>query len=484
MRVPLLILLGACRDPEPIVIEPEEAVDVLVIGGGPAGLSAAWAASEAGATVRVLEREPVAGGAGAWPGRYYGADTRFQAELGIPDSIDLALYEWAAFTDGGDGDDPRVRWFVERSGPVVEWLVDDLGARVFGMTPEHGKEGAIRMHDIGGASLSPVVTLVERLESRTWVEREATGLVFEDGRVVGAQWTDLADGTDGWTRANATIVATGGFARDLQRVLSERAELEGVPLLFEHDPVADGGGIPLLEPAGATWQNRGALGVYVHAIEDWRAPGEALWVPGLDASVLIDTDGRRIANEEWTHGYRLLDVVLGLREPRVYAVLRRDDFLASRLPGPGYGPTGGEPLLPDEVIAAGGARLFDDVAAMAAALDIDATALAATFDRYEGFCADGFDADFGKSPLGLASFGGGGYAVLELRPGVSKAYAGFAVDLGGRVTDATGAPIPGLYAAGEVIGMLGTPGIGRGLPGSITAVYATGLAAGENAAAD
>ncbi|MFT5687026.1 MAG: fumarate reductase flavoprotein subunit, partial [Myxococcota bacterium] len=86
---------------------PDAVVDVLVIGSGPAGLSAAIAAGDAGASVLVIEREATAGGAGWYGSGFFAAGTDWQADEGITDTPTDALAEWADFT-GGDGADPQV----------------------------------------------------------------------------------------------------------------------------------------------------------------------------------------------------------------------------------------------------------------------------------------------------------------------------------------------------------------------------------------
>ena len=72
---------------------------------------------------------------------------------------------------------------------------------------------------------------------------------------------------------------------------------------------------------------------------------------------------------------------------------------------------------------------------------------------------------------------------MELAPGLAKAFGGVSLDEQARVIGLDGEPIPGLFAAGEVAGMLGTEAVGVGFTGSMTAVLLTGRVAGQEAAA-
>ena len=124
-----------------------------------------------------------------------------------------------------------------------------------------------------------------------------------------------------------------------------------------------------------------------------------------------------------------------------------------------------------------------DGAAAAVAVGIDEEGLADTLARYAELVALGEDLDFGKRADAMVALEGE-LVVVELAAGSAKSFGGAWLDAGGRVLDAAGAPIPGLLAAGEVAGMLGTPAVGVGFSGSVTACYLTGRVAGRTAATD
>jgi fumarate reductase flavoprotein subunit len=463
---------------------------VVVVGSGAAGTSAAWTVKQAGLSTVVLEREAVGGGASVYAGRYYGVATPYQEERGIVDSVDAATADWPRWSYGGEANDPRVQLLIQRSAEAIVWIVEDLGVPVDSVSIEHGFDDMpARMHSIVGGDAGPVTVLLDRLAAEMRFEREATSVVFDDGgRVIGVKWRDPSTGDEGWIRADATVVATGGFARDLDRVLADRPEIAGTNWVVEIHHTSDGGGIALLEGAGAQWHNQGRMGFYNHSIADPRPgmEGEAMWVAGLHTSVMLDSSGNRLVDELQYAGFTLVEDLLATPDRRIIAVLPGKYFDPVGVWVPGY--NWADESRP-EVFPAGDAenlgfvRRYATVEELAAGEGMDEATVVATFARYEDLVASGVDEDFGKV-FGLDTFLDTDYVAMDLVPGAAKSFVGFALDADGRIVDAAGLPIPGLYGAGEVTGFLGTPAVGKGISGGIAACFVTGIAAGETVAAD
>jgi succinate dehydrogenase/fumarate reductase flavoprotein subunit len=467
---------------------PALSVDLLVIGAGPAGLSAAWAAQEAGATVLVLEREERAGGSGWYASNFFAAGTRYQADIGVPDSPAQALAEWQAFTEGGDPNDPWVIALAEGSAAVVEGLVDVWGVSFDGVKSDITMGPTPRQHHLTVDGAGPVGPLVDANAEVTWLNTEAEALVTEGDRVIGARFLDLNTGERGWVEAKATLVATGGFSRDIDRVLDDRPELEGCTIVFESAPHSKGLGLDLVEVVGAANTLRGDHGIYVHSILDPRPgfEGEALWLLGLQQAVIVNLNGERVINEQEIQGFQMVDALIAAPDKRLLAILPPAMVQGSLglMPMYNVGEDGDKDFTIDELIDMGVAARFEDLASLAAALGLPEDSLSTTMTRYEEQVAARRDADYGKDRAYLTSFSGGPYHVVELVPGTAKSFGGLALDPEGRVLGVSGEAIPGLWAAGEVAGMLGTAAIGEGLGGTITAVYFTGQRVGANAAAE
>lgn len=196
----------------------ERTVDVLVVGSGGAGLSAAIEAGAAGADTVVLEKSPRIGGTTAnWSvGSIAAAGTRVQAAAGVRDSPDDFYEDLALFAPEARHPDNLAlrRILVEHSGAAVDWL-ESLGVRFLGPFPEppHRRN---RMHNVLPNSSAYGRALARRarrvgVDIRTGVT--VTSLLWTDGRIVGAD--ALADGSSLRIHARrAVVLATGDYSSD------------------------------------------------------------------------------------------------------------------------------------------------------------------------------------------------------------------------------------------------------------------------------
>lgn len=467
---------------------PVLAVDVLVVGSGPAGLSAAWEARLAGASVLVLERDERSGGAGFMAANLFAVGTRHQQAEGVQDSPEEAASEWAAFTRGGDPNDPWVQRLLNESADVLNWLVDEIGSDMINLHNDPSAGYTRRVHSVSMHDKHPLHTIADSLEEEIWLSHEATALVLRKNRILGVQFEDLRTGEIGWIQAHETIVATGGFARDRDRLLADRPEIAELRVLYETYHLADGGGQVLFEDANAAAHNPGSFGLYAHSLADWR-PGlenEAIWPTQIRQSLIVDLNGNRVASEFEAHGFGLQDDLLAAPEKRLFALFPEAVWLKQKLMIPGYNLSEeDEPntLEGQEAIDNGAAFSHNTLAEVAAHWKIDAATLDQTGATYEAAAEAQHDAEYDKAPIDLIPFGSAPIVSAELFLGAAKAFGGAELDLDARVLDANGEAIPGLWAAGEAAGMLGTPAVGSGFSGSVTACYLTGRVAGQNAAA-
>lgn len=464
-------------------------VDVLVIGSGPAGLSAAWEADQAGASVLVVERDNKLGGAGHYARHLIGVGTRFQEEAGVVDNADQLMMEWPAISNGGSSADPWVQSLANDSDDVLHWLVDELGGTFEGLMNDSSGGSTQRVHSIGHGTLGPVEGLVLAVGDRVWTSTEATALRFDPedpSRVAGAFVRDLSTGEELEIIARSTVIATGGFARDFDRVLDARPELEGALLVYQAKPSSDGGGHFLLEEAGVGFQNLQNHGMYLNGTYDPRAGlgDEGVLLGQLMFSVIVDLDGDRVGDESLGLLFSQVDLLEAAPEHRLFAVFAESDFNSMSLTAmaDSFGLGDGTTLTPSELMRLGGAVRASDIDGVRSLTPIDADGLQATLNRYAELASAGVDSDFGKSGTALKTVL---YPLVfvELAAGSAKSFGGAHLDVQARVLDGDGAVIPGLYAAGEAAGMLGTPATGQGFGGSVTACYLTGRVAGRSAAA-
>ncbi|NNH70670.1 FAD-binding protein [Nocardia uniformis] len=447
--------------------------DVVVAGFGIAGGCAAVEAAAAGARVLVLERAGVAGGTTALAGGhfYLGGGTAVQRATGHPDSAEEMYKYLAAVSRAPELD--KIRAYCDGSVEHFDWL-ESLGFEFErSYYPEKaviqpGTQGlmytgnekvwpfrdtaapAPRGHkvpvpgDTQGAALV-IELLVERaaeLGVTVRYETGATNLIADaDGRVVGVRWK--RGGETGAVRAHSVVLATGGF------VMNSAMVAEHVPQLAEKPFVL-----------GTTYDDGIGIRLGIGAGGDVRHMDQAfitapVYPPSrLLTGVIVNRDGQRFVAED---SYHSRTSAFALEQPGAAAYLIVDSEHMER------------PTFPLAPFIDG----WETVAEMAAALRIPEAALRATLDRYNTHAARGEDPDFHKGAEWLQPQDQGPWGAFDLTLGKAL-YAGFTIgglrtSVDGEVLRDSGAPVPGLYAAGACAANIAQDGKG----------YASGTQLGE-----
>ena len=446
--------------------------DVVVVGGGGAGLAAAIEARERGASVVLLEKNPALGGSTSWSiGSVTSTGTPHQKKRGIVDSPADHWADMPGFAGELDArDNPELRRILCDEIPATfQWLLDS-GVRFMGPMPEPPHRQP-RMHNVLPNSRSFIYHLGRRarrvgVEIRTGMR--VTALVQEGGRVTGVD----AEGDSGLLRAHArggVVLAAGDFTNGAEfkaRFMGpQEAKVEGVNL------TATGDGQRLAEALGARIVNGDlALGpeirfiapakeTFVRRLPPWRwlavymqwaldhlppailrpfmmkflttalAPSTTLFEQG---AILVNQRGERFGNELDKPAWRLPDQPGRVGYIVIDAALARQfsawPHFISTAPGIAYA------YIPDyrdnrPDVYAEAATLAE----LARKLGMDATALA-------------------RSALagGVRPLGAGPYVALgPVRSVFVHSEGGLAVDAQHRVLGADGQPLPGLYAAGS-----------------------------------
>lgn len=483
----ILLLLLACPDPADTdkpgdsgpgdtSIPDEETVDVVIIGGGPAGLAAAIEAYEAGARAVVLEREGSPGGAAMWAsGLMLFSGTPAQEEAGVTDSPEILLGEWASFT-GGDPADPWVSYFAENNVPLVyDWLAD-RGVSWFAPIPDPSAGTIARIHEVEGGGPALIDALATSLpEGVLRLNAEATTLT-EDG----VEWGPVGSEARYMLRAGAVVVATGGFMHDLDRVREAAPQLESVTLLYDSWPGSDGNGLDMLVGLGASTENLDAIGLYSHATADLDESGTAVPVLFAGTTMWVDTSGARFADEYETNSFVTGSVLAALPGGMAWVIADSDTV------GLGVGTEGfGNTYTIEDLLDAGAAYSADDLDTLAGLISVDAAAMQASADQLNAYVNDGAVDPFREAGAAADALDHPPYYAVPIRPSVAKGFGGVDVDLSGHVLDTDGVAMPHVYAAGEVAGMAGGTLVGEyGFTGSLSAVILGGRVAGLAAAED
>lgn len=425
--------------------------DVVIIGGGGAGLAAGIMAREAGASVMVLEADAKLGGATALSAAVmYACGTSIQNARGIEDTPD-AMFNYVMTLAGWEANPAIMRTMCERSGPALEWLIG-LGVQF----PKDyllcsGVDEVPRGHpSLGIADALINAAGAKGVEYALGTRVEA--LLVEDGRVVGVR----AGGME--LRGGAVIVTTGGFGNSsemIKRFFPTAAAHGDWTYAVHYDaPFIVGDGITLGEGVGAAivGEDSGLL-LPTSGLGKWI---EAFLPPWI---IAVNTSGKRFMDESAPYavsGY----LMNGQKDKRAFAIFDEPTLeVASqdmRFADPYHSGTAmptWEYNLLRRSISEGKIVSADSVEELAGKIGVDPLALAETVRRYNDDCDAGRDGQFFKEmdvrfPIRTAPF----YA-REIRACViGQTGAGLDINTRAQVLDEHGRVIPGLYAAGEVLG--------------------------------
>lgn len=441
--------------------DKRETANLVVVGASAGGLVAALLAADQGARVVIAERAKTLGGSAVYePEHVAAAGTRFQRAVGIDDSSEKMMADLIAETHHRL-DLALARAVVAESAAVVEWLADRCAIAV-ALVPESGGRGHAepRLHTLGieggagfVATLSQLVGRHQRIRTHSGVE--ASGLtVGVDGRVTGVELTRTrrADppGIDG-----TVILACGGYAGADAVVQEHCPAAAALPALSCER--ATGGGLELARSVGARVEHLEAV-----AVTPLLAIPANLTVDPLLVSlggVLVNQMGRRFVPETADP----MSVAQAVRaQPGKLAYLLFDEETA-RAAG------ARNPFLA-HVIVPKTARRAPSLADLARQLTLDLEGLTRTIDTLNA------NLELGGDPFGRELEGHrlqAPFYAIRVTASRRRSLGGVAVDASARVVRDDGAPIPGLYAVGGVIG-----GLGRGGPADELLGLATLVALG------
>ncbi len=460
-------------------------VDVLVIGSGAAGLSAALAARQAGAErVLVAEGEAIVGGSSRLSGGLMmGAATRYQKAQGIEDSPEALFHDYMTLNQW-KVESAVVERLTQRAGQAVEWL-GDLGVEFYDQLVFGGDETLPRVHCPIGRGQA-VVDVLYRNCREAGIEfalgQRVDRLLVADGAVVG-----IAVGDDEIT-AGSVVIATGGFGADEDK----RREL--FPSVYDtgwsYYIGADGSRGDALDftrevNAQVTGFNRGLRLLHT----DFDRMYEA-YIPGW--LILVNRQGRRFCNE--TAPYGIMDGLLQEQGDSAFAIFDHKALVDATELGvarykqsiPGstkkQSPHWNLDII-EMMLKEGKVHKRDSLDELAAAIGVPAKNLTATVERVNELVELHEDQDYLKDPKFLEPIASGPFYAVEVRPATCCFTAcGLRINRDAEVLDESGRVIPGLYAAGEVTGgVIGPRYVGSG--NSYGNCVTMGRVAGQSAAA-
>lgn len=458
--------------------------DVVVVGAGGAGMTAAITAAGEGKSVVILESQSMVGGNSVRAtGGMNAAKTVYQDEnefgesAGVEKTLKTAAEkyadnetitalaktvseQWAAYQANPTGyfdsvelmeldtmiggksiNDPElVETLCANSADAIDWL-DEHGITLHNVS-SFGGASVKRIHrpvnaegktvSVGSYMIPLLQENCEKAGVKMMLDTTATEILTDaNGAAVGVKATG-ASGETVTVNAKAVVLATGGFGANLDMVVKYKPELKG--FMTTNAPGIQGQGIEMAQAIGAATVDMDQIQIHPTV----EANTAALITEGLrgDGAILINEEGKRFIDEVGTR-----DVVSAaeIAQTGSYSWLVVDQAMAdasSVIQGyikKGYTVTG---------------ATYEE---LGKAMGVDAAAFAETMEKWNGYVEAKNDPDFGRTSF-ANKLDTAPYYAIKVTAGVHHTMGGLKINANTEVLNEKGEVIPGLFAAGEVTG--------------------------------
>lgn len=451
----LLLLLGTYR----WAAMPSETVDLVVIGAGASGMTAALEAAEAGVRVVLLEKMPYVGG------------NTVRATAGMNAVVerdgyeeDMEVFIQDILESGHAEGNPRMIDILAREGSsALEWLMEQ-GADMNNVGILAGHSTARTYRPTGGKPVGAEIVRVlkdaidgSQVDLR--MEHKALQIRLDRRGAVSRVVVVDRTGRQYAIRAEKVIIATGGFGGSPEVFVHYNQKLKGYHTT--NAPSATGDFIGLVEGLGVQLVDMGYIQTHPTVSPQYGVLiTEAIRGNG---GILVNNAGKRFADEMKNRDFLSMDL-LAQPDKEVYLIFNetvRQSLSASE-----------DYINMDLVTSA------PDVESLAAMLRIDTQSLMEAVDTYNGYVAEQKDLEFHRQSL-TAVLEEGPFYAIQVMPAVHYCMGGILIDEQARVLSESGMPIPGLYAAGEATG--GIHGLNRLGGNSLLDAIVFGRIAGKSA---
>lgn len=453
--------------------------DVVIVGGGFAGLAAAATAGENGASVLVVEKMPVLGGNGVLCGGIYNAvDPVRQQAQGIEDSIELHIQNTY---EGGDkiADLDLIRVLAEGAMDGLSWL-EENGLELTGDVYQGFGALYPRTHlavkPYGTGYYDALMSIIKGTGKVEFLmETKAEEFLMENGAVAGVRATGLADNKNYTIKArNGVVLSTGGFSANVEmrqkyNTSGKWATLDAsVPTTNPPGPTGDG--IIMAEAIGANLVDMEQIQLLPLASPRTGSTSNLINTRANDTNhICVNIHGERYVAEDERRDV-LSAKLLEQPEAKCYIIVDSHYWTDESLTA-----SGGTPLA--DLIERGDVVKGNTVEELAVNLGMDPAVLKATVDEFNAGVDAGTDR-FGRTSYEYKLDQGPYYADLRV-PGVHHTMGGVQINTDAQVLGTNGEAILGLYAAGEVTG--GIHGTNRLGGNAIPDTIVFGRVAGNNA---
>lgn len=427
-------------------ITPDETMDcdIVVVGGGVSGLSAALQAGQNGSSTVLLEST---GFGGLGVEGVFAVDSGRQKELGIHIDPCEILVDEISYSQNRSN---ALLWMdlIKNSADNYEWLVEN-GVEFSGVVDDYGGGGPQTMHWFKGFASDGYVPPMKEAATKAGVQvlQGYTGkeLVIDNGVVKGiiAQKDDKS-----YVQFNAPVVilATGGFASNTELIAELGYNMDYLRSIAPVGRDGDGYTMALQAGGGSTIGDTCALSQNtIIGIEDrsqlyyyFFSGGPYLWV---------NEKGERFCSEDTTSVNFMAGTMPTINQSCTYTIFSKAIF-TSVCEAMGYtdAPAQFDTLVREN--KNGNIFECETLKDVASQFDLDTTQMTATIDRYNELCAAGKDADYGKPAQYMVALDEGPFYIARLEQDFVASIGGIRTNRDMEVVKNDKTAIPGLYAIG------------------------------------
>ena len=433
--------------------------DVVVVGGGGAGMTAAVRLAEQGKRVILFEKASFLGGAiSVSGGNQVIMGSKLQAENGVTDdSVESMVADFQA-NGANKNNEEILTLFAENVGSATDWLVSSCGVSFDEGLHQLGEYSHNRelAYTGGGAGFAETMRkAVADSGVEVYLSTKVESLISENGAVVGVKAVSQDGNTEYTVSASDVVLATGGYGNNKEMLTDEMKSA-----LYYGPATSTGEGIQMAQALGAQTANMEYGKRYPNGIEVDTGIAKSTIAGNIVgwtmSAILVNQEGSRVVNEKASNR-TILETELQQTGGQLFLLLDSETFEVwkSKLDHAGISEGDIEKYLEANGTATPVFAHGETLEKAAAAAGIDAEALKATVERYNGFVAAGVDEDFGRAADYLKMpIGDGPYYIIEQKPRFATTMGGLVVNTSMQVLDGSGNPIAGLYAAGENCGQV------------------------------
>ena len=431
--------------------------DVIVVGGGGAGMAAATRLAQLGKSVILVEKSGFLGGAiSVSGGNQVVMGSQLQIDNGVADdSVESMVADFEA--NGANKNNKEIlTLFAENVGATTDWLVASCGVTFEEGLHQLGEYSHNRelAYTGGGAGFAEAMRkAVEEAGVQVLLNTKAESLIADNGTVTGVK--AASSDADYTLTAGDVVLATGGYGANKDMLTDEMKSA-----LYYGPASSTGEGIQMAQAVGAQTANMEYGKRYPNGIEVSEGMAKSTIAGNIVgwtmSAILVNKDGNRVVNEKASNR-TILEEELKQEGGELYLLLDAETFEAWKAK---LAPAGISDADIEKYLEANGTTtpVFahgETLEEAAAAAGINADNLKATVEKYNGFVAKGSDDDFGRAATYLTkTIGEGPYYIVEQKPRFATTMGGLVINTSMQVLNEAGEPISGLYAAGENCGQV------------------------------